>query len=176
MEIQNKKKQRLIVLTLIVLAGLAIFGLVSISDKAKNEQLNGLSDEMKEAYKNDKDGGKTPEQTFDMFLQALRSGDTDLASKYFAIDKQEQWKKSFQTAKDANVLSQLIEEYEQYRKDWEKVETKDDSTAQYDYFVIIEEDTTINIDSNSYNLLAGKYKNSINFIKNINDIWKIYVM
>jgi hypothetical protein len=32
-------------------------------------------------------GGKTPEQTIEMFVKALEEGNIDLASKYFALEK-----------------------------------------------------------------------------------------
>jgi len=47
-------------------------------------------------YKNDKYGGKTPEETYAMFLEALKKKDIELASKYFTLDKQEQYKKALQ--------------------------------------------------------------------------------
>ncbi len=37
-----------------------------------------------EAAKNDIWGGKTPQETYEMFVAALKKGDIDLASKYFA--------------------------------------------------------------------------------------------
>src|SRR3989338_1604135 len=43
---------------------------------------------LEEPYKNDTYGGKTPEETWAMFLDALKKGDIDLASKYFAVDEQ----------------------------------------------------------------------------------------
>ena len=33
-------------------------------------------------------GGKTPEETFDMYLAALKKGDLELASKYFVVERQ----------------------------------------------------------------------------------------
>lgn len=41
-----------------------------------------------EALKNDKDGGKTPEETFDLFLTALKKGDIELASRYYELPSQ----------------------------------------------------------------------------------------
>ncbi len=38
------------------------------------------------AMKADTYGGKTPQETLDMFVDALKKGDMDLASKYFALD------------------------------------------------------------------------------------------
>jgi hypothetical protein len=47
-------------------------------------------------YKDDKYGGKTPEETYSMFLEALKKKDIELASKYFVLDKQAQYKKALQ--------------------------------------------------------------------------------
>ena len=43
-----------------------------------------------EAYKNDTHGGDTPEETWNMFIDALEKGDVELASKYFVVEKQEE--------------------------------------------------------------------------------------
>ncbi len=43
---------------------------------------------IEEAYRNDRDGGKTPEETFDLFLVALKSGDILRASKYYELSVQ----------------------------------------------------------------------------------------
>ncbi len=37
-------------------------------------------------------GGKTPSETLDMFISAVETGDYELASKYFVIEKQEEWR------------------------------------------------------------------------------------
>lgn len=44
--------------------------------------------EIEQMYKNDTIGGKTPEETFDMFLDALKKGNIDLASKYYELSVQ----------------------------------------------------------------------------------------
>ena len=46
-----------------------------------------LQERLERPYRQDKYGGKTPEETFDMFLDALRKEDIDLASKYFVLNK-----------------------------------------------------------------------------------------
>jgi hypothetical protein len=38
------------------------------------------------AMREDTYGGKTPQETLDMFIDALKKGDTELASKYFMLD------------------------------------------------------------------------------------------
>jgi hypothetical protein len=47
-------------------------------------------------FKDDKYGGKTPEETYTMFLEALKKKDIELASKYFVLEKQEEYKKVLQ--------------------------------------------------------------------------------
>ncbi len=42
--------------------------------------------EMEEAFRNDTYGGKTPEETLQLFITALEAGDIELASKYFALE------------------------------------------------------------------------------------------
>ena len=37
-------------------------------------------------------GGKTPQETLQMYISAVEKGDYELASKYFIGDKQEEWK------------------------------------------------------------------------------------
>jgi hypothetical protein len=41
--------------------------------------------EILEAQKNDNYGGKTPEETLDLYITALKAGDIELASKYWEI-------------------------------------------------------------------------------------------
>ena len=51
----------------------------------------------------DKIGGKTPQETLDMFIKAVESGDYELASKYFVIEKQEEELKSLQNSPKKNI-------------------------------------------------------------------------
>ena len=40
-------------------------------------------------------GGKTPQETLELFIAAVEKGDYELASKYFVSEKQEEWNKNF---------------------------------------------------------------------------------
>jgi hypothetical protein len=62
-------------------------------------------------YREDNYGGKTPEETWAMFLDALRKGDVDLASKYIVPEKREQRLKDMKQAKIDGRLSTAIEKY-----------------------------------------------------------------
>ena len=53
-----------------------------IYEKQVQEELN--------KYKNDFDGGKTPEETLDLYIAALRAGDIEKASKYYEIGLQQE--------------------------------------------------------------------------------------
>jgi len=57
-------------------------------------------------------GGATPEETFQMFLDALRAGDVDLASKYFVAEKQESWKENFEKIRSSDYLDDMISDLE----------------------------------------------------------------
>lgn len=65
-----------------------------------------------EAMKADTYGGKTPQETLDLFVKALRAGDVELASKYFLIDEnasREEYLAALKTAKDANRLEKIAD-------------------------------------------------------------------
>ncbi len=53
-------------------------------------------------------GGTTPQETWDMFITALEAGDTDLASKYFVVWKQDEWKDNFKIGKENGVLESFL--------------------------------------------------------------------
>lgn len=49
-----------------------------------------LEEKIKELQRADTYGGRTPQETLDLFIEALRAEDIVLAAKYFAIDLNEQ--------------------------------------------------------------------------------------
>ena len=93
----------IVVFILAVLAAFVIWSMLQAGPWLKRFQdwriANALRKQAEEPYRNDKYGGKTPEETFDMFIAALEEGDVELASKYFVIKKQESWRQSFFTIK-----------------------------------------------------------------------------
>ena len=50
-------------------------------------------EQYKQAQNKDIYGGKTPEETLSLFVDALKKGDVKLASKYFVLDKQKEMEK-----------------------------------------------------------------------------------
>ncbi len=56
----------------------------------------------------DKIGGKTPQETLNMFIKAVEAGDYELASKYFVIERQKQWKEELIDIKNNNKLNSFL--------------------------------------------------------------------
>lgn len=78
---------------------------------------------LEKKYAEDPYGGETPEETLRLFIDALKKGDTDLAAKYFILDKQQGWREDLAKIKDKNLLDEMV-------KDLERAElTKEEETA-----------------------------------------------
>lgn len=133
--------------------------------------------------KKDTSGGKTPEETLDLFVSALKRGDADLASKYYDVrvqkDALESLKKEFSLNGNYN---NSIKYFEEVREKGRKVLYKDYKFQNRDgvAFVmtyILSEDRYVDVLGSEEKLLIKKgseEKQSINFlINNINNIWKI---
>lgn len=86
-------------------------------------------------------GGKTPRETLDLFVTALKAGDVELAAKYFMLDdnlSREKWVRSLNILKEKGVLDDMARDIEKvgfYKK-------IDDSRQQ---FVVYNEDKTDSI-------------------------------
>src|SRR3990167_4899471 len=61
-------------------------------------------------YKNDTYGGKTPEETFDLYLAALKKGDLELASKYFVVERRKIATDELLEMKTNNQMADYIKE------------------------------------------------------------------
>ena len=65
--------------------------------------------DLEQRYAEDTYGGSTPEETLNLFIAALESGNIDLASKYFVVEKQEEKRNDFLKGKENNTLETFIE-------------------------------------------------------------------
>ena len=101
-----------VVLFLAVLAGIVIWAMLNLGPwlRAWQDQRAARSaqEQLEKAYRNDKYGGATPEETFDMFIAALEKGDIDLASRYFVFNKQDNWRKTLEEYKTKALLGDFI--------------------------------------------------------------------
>ncbi len=103
-----------VILLVIVFVIVTIIGFLtpSVASWYKRYQLNVLTRELDDAraaaeraYAADRDGGKTPEETFDLFLAALKANNTYKASRYYDVSVQPKALASLQTelAKNGNL-------------------------------------------------------------------------
>ena len=126
--------------------------------KRYNEQVNkeevrvAEAERIRKLYESDTYGGQTPEETLALFIDALKKGDADLASKYFILDKQEEWNKNLQKIKKLNQLELMAKDL---TKPKEKKVVGDSRIIFYIY--------------NDLKQLAV----AINFGKSANGVWKI---
>ena len=74
-----------------------------------------------DAMKADTFGGKTPRETLDMFIDALKKGDVELAAKYFELETNDmdpnyltrkKWEDGLKKAKEENKLIEIIAQLE----------------------------------------------------------------
>jgi hypothetical protein len=79
-----------VVLIIIVLIGLGDYGLKLYQQWGQQQYIHKL-EALRAQYKNDTYGGATPEETLQMFIKAFKSGDIELASKYFIPEKQSEY-------------------------------------------------------------------------------------
>ncbi|MBL7045183.1 MAG: hypothetical protein ISR98_01105 [Parcubacteria group bacterium] len=63
---------------------------------------------LQEQYANDTYGGDTPEETLELFIQALEDGNVELASKYFVVEKQTDWLDLLKKIKSEGLLNNMI--------------------------------------------------------------------
>lgn len=89
---------------------------------------------LQQPYREDTDGGQTPEETWAMFLDALKKGDVALASKYVAITKQGEYKESLEKAKKEERLGGWIKEMETLEEDKDSRSIEGKAYYSYRYF------------------------------------------
>ena len=133
-----------VVLILAVLAGLVIWAMLNLGPWLKNLQewraAKTAQKQIEKLYRDDKYGGKTPEETFDLFIAALEKGDIELASKYFVLNKQEQWKKTLEEYKTKALLLDFVGELKSTANKWQKTNSSDIDMAVFKYTVLVEKD------------------------------------
>ena len=71
--------------------------------------------DLEKQYAEDTYGGKTPEETLQLFVDALKAGDIDLASKYFVVEKQTESLNKIQKIIDAGNLEKMITDVSKFR-------------------------------------------------------------
>lgn len=71
---------------------------------------------LEQPYKEDTYGGKTPEETWTMYISALEKKDFDLAVKYFALSSQQREQKYLNEVNDKGGLDKWVTELKTLEK------------------------------------------------------------
>lgn len=169
-----------------IIAGFVIFIMLNgrefLANYLLSREQKKIQEQFEKPYREDRYGGKTPEETFDMFLNALRKGDIDLASKYFVLNKQEEWREALDKLRDnPGNFEKLIQELEDNRKKWKLYESSEDRVVYRFTYVVetpfVEELPLGNGKTQKLTHPAGEFASDIIFEKNIfSQIWKISVL
>jgi len=128
-------------------------------------------------YKGDAYGGKTPEETFDLYLAALKKGDLELASRYFVVERRKIITDDLLEMETKNQIADYIKELDSIsRQGWVKKENDDKLDVRYSATRYMTKEIRA-IDDNgiviSKKLLPGQYSSTMSFEK-INNFWKLY--
>ena len=126
-----------LVLIIIAVLGYAIGGAIKyyLDIRKSDKAVERFQGSLEEPYKNDIYGGKTPEETWGMFLDALKKGDIDLASKYYAAGRIEGVPvDEIYTKKQNGQLQDWIKELETLEIDKQQSLSGDERYYYYDYF------------------------------------------
>ena len=137
----------------VVAVGLgALFFIQYLRDADDPEkQAREYMEALEKAYREDQYGGNTPEETLQLFIDALKKGDTDLAAKYFVVDEQEKWREKLLDIQKKNVLTLMVNDLERLKL------TKQNEDRVF--FTLANEQKTVLVE--------------MIFVKNINNNWKI---
>jgi len=82
--------------------------------------------EWERSYREDTVGGTTPEETLQLFIAALKNDDLDLASRYFVVDKQGEWKKELSLIREKGLIDEMVKDLYKLDKKYPLVEGKND--------------------------------------------------
>lgn len=130
-----------------------------------------------EVYRRDTHGGTTPEETLDLFIEALRQNDVELASKYYTLEVQEKAKQKLQDRKLEGTLDKRTTFFTLLRKDGEKKCNSQQGGCVITRVYIAEEEKVFPIEDTSDKLIipkGGSLEESVSFSKNnYSNIWKI---
>ena|SRR3989344_4663299 len=153
----------------VVAVGLgALFFIQYLRDADDPEkQAREYMEALEKAYREDQYGGNTPEETLQLFIDALKKGDTDLAAKYFIIDEQEKWKEKLKNLANQSKLNAVIEDIEKA-----VLEKDEDGIVVFGYDKYFEGGKTTIQDKN-FEVPAGISHQNIRLGRGPNNKWKI---
>ncbi len=123
-------------------------------------------------------GGKTPEETINLFIKALEDGDIYLASKYYDLDKQGSALKSLQEElADNGSLKRTVDYFKEVSEKGKKIcnESNDGCTFEYKFKTIQDGISSVLGSEDKVFVPKGSLRlRLIDIEKNkISEVWKI---
>jgi|SRR3989344_5070180 len=107
------KKSGIFIIILAVFLLVIFFGLSKYGEWSLERNIKKTIENENRPYLEDTYGGKTPKETLELFIAVVEKEDFDLASKYFVLSKQEEWRERMTEGKkndDLNKFLKLIDD------------------------------------------------------------------
>lgn len=101
----------MLVIIAIIIAALVIF--YFFKNNTDKDDIKGS--QFAQAMKNDTFGGKIPEETLDLFIEALKNDDIELASQYFILNQdmtRGTWLGALNIIKENKLLDEMVADLE----------------------------------------------------------------
>lgn len=130
---------------------------------------------LEELEKQDFVGGKTPEETMEMVIEALEKNDVELASRYYSVEVRELALKSLESEFSKNNNLSLSTKYfsDVFYKGIGKF-NKDKTKKSFNFSYITSSTSTTTVGVDTVVVPAGSVSTKFLDLKlNINNIWKI---
>lgn len=164
------------VLAVIAVVASAVMFLPFFNEKFSDWKAAREAQRLTEAYTKDNVGGQSPEETYDLYIQAVRSGDIELASKYFIAYKQDDRLEDLKEYRDQGFLNAHADELERIRKIWKKSEKSAEDWVSFTYDITIEPNSTAFVEGKEVPIPAGTFQQESVFVKYPTNVWKIEVL
>ena len=176
-------KQKKIIIGILGALALAILALVIYSlalpyyqSWKMGQNYREFEKSMYDYWKKDIYGGKTPQETYEMYINALKNGDLEKASKYYWWEKQVPQEKKLAQLKQDNKLEEYIAGLPKWTEMSEE-EHWDKDVKRYGWKWVRKESKIFidPIDGEKIILPPGEGESEITFQLNKHaNIWKIY--
>ncbi len=110
-KILNIIKSKKFIIGVLIVAFLAIvsYGYPKYQDWKFDREIKKLTEEINKPYLEDTYGGVTPQETLQMFIDAVEKGDYELASKYFVVEKQKEWEESLLNIEESDKFDVFLQ-------------------------------------------------------------------
>lgn len=166
------RRKVIFILTIFFALGFAIFSFSQIQAfifkkqiKIREENIQKQIQNIEKDYKNDIYGAETPEKTYQLFLEALQNKDIDLASKYFILEKQEEYKKLLTQIENNGQWEEMMDDLMLSKNQQGKYQDKET------YMIEIINDKNESVSTIIFKIPIIKFGTDI---KKPSNIWKIF--